>query len=56
MNEIIAEILKDLEPLAEEAVVEIAKVVKALVAHQDGAELAARRTAQSLEAEAFIRS
>ena len=56
MNAIVKEILKDVEPLAEEALIEIAKVVKALVTHQDGAALAARRTAQALEAEAFIRS
>ncbi len=56
IEEVIKEIVKDVEPLAVEGAVEVAKVVKALVTHQDGAELAARRTLQALEAEAFIRS
>ncbi len=56
IEEALAEIGKLVAPLEVEGAVAIYNVVKLLVEHKDGAELAARRTAEELTFQAAIRS
>ena len=54
--DVLEELIKLFEPLADEVVVEVYEATKAIVEHRAGAATAARRTTQYLAAEAFIRS
>jgi hypothetical protein len=55
-EKLIDEAVSLLSPLAGAALEAVVDVVRLLVTHKDGAELAAKRQAQALAAEAFIRS
>lgn len=56
MPELIAELVQLLEPQEESAVREVVSLVKSLVSHPDGAEVAARRLAEMVAAKAEIRA
>lgn len=55
-EKLIEEAVSLLSPLAGTALAAVVDVVRLLVNHGDGVELAAKRNAQALAAEAFIRS
>jgi hypothetical protein len=55
-EKLLEEAVSLLSPLAGTALEAVVDVVRLLVNHRDGVELAAKREAQALAAEAFIRS
>lgn len=55
-EKLIEEAVSLLSPLASTALEAVVDVVRMLVNHKDGVELAARREAEALAAQAFIRS
>lgn len=55
-SDLIQDLLRLVQPLEEEALAAVVDLVKQAIAHPSGVELAAKRAAEALAAEAAIRS